>query len=144
MNIYNIKENPNNPRKISKIEFEKLVKSIQEDPNLLLAKPIIIDENNVILGGNQRYKACMQLNILDVPVIQMSNLDERQKKKLLVIDNTHNGEWDMDIFANDNWELAELSEWGVDLNFLNPITDEPQNIDNAKGGKTCLNCGVTL
>jgi ParB-like chromosome segregation protein Spo0J len=144
MNIHNIKENTNNPRKISKIEFEKLVKSIQEDPNLLLAKPIIIDENNVILGGNQRYKACLQLNILDVPVIQMSNLDERQKKKLLVIDNTHNGEWDMDIFANDNWELAELSEWGVDLNFLNPITDEPENIDNSKGGKTCPNCGVTL
>jgi ParB-like chromosome segregation protein Spo0J len=144
MNIHNIKENPNNPRKISKIEFEKLVKSIQEDPNLLLAKPIIIDENNVILGGNQRYKACLQLNILDVPVIQMSNLDERQKKKLLVLDNTHNGEWDMDIFANDNWELAELSEWGVDLNFLNPITDEPENIDNVKGGKTCPNCGVTL
>jgi ParB-like chromosome segregation protein Spo0J len=144
MNIYNIKENLNNPRKISKIEFEKLVKSIQEDPNLLLAKPIIIDENNIILGGNQRYKACLQLNILDVPVIQMSNLDERQKKKLLVIDNTHNGEWDMDIFANDNWELTELSEWGVDLNFLNPITNEPENIDNAKGGKSCPNCGVTL
>jgi hypothetical protein len=50
----------------------------------------------------------------------------------------------MDIFANDNWELTELSEWGVDLNFLNPITDEPENIDNAKGGKTCPNCGVTL
>ena len=144
MNIHNIKENPNNPRKISKIEFEKLVKSIQEDPNLLLAKPIIIDENNVILGGNQRYKACLQLNILDVPVIQMSNLDERQKKKLLVIDNTHNGEWDMDIFANDNWELAELSDWGVDLNFLNIITDEPKNIDNTKGSKTCPNCGVSL
>jgi ParB-like chromosome segregation protein Spo0J len=144
MNIHNIKQNPNNPRKISKIEFEKLVKSIQEDPNLLLAKPIIIDENNVILGGNQRYKACLQLNILDVPVIQMSNLDERQKKKLLVIDNTHNGEWDMDIFANDNWELAELSEWGVDLNFLNPITNEPENIDNAKVEKKCPNCGVSL
>jgi ParB-like chromosome segregation protein Spo0J len=144
MNIYNIKENPNNPRKISKIEFEKLVKSIQEDPNLLLAKPIIIDENNVILGGNQRYKACLELNILDVPVIQMSNLDERQKKKLLVIDNTHNGEWDMDIFANDNWELTELSEWGVDFNFLNPIVEEPKNIDNAKGEKKCPNCGVSL
>lgn len=144
MNIYSIKKNPNNPRKISKNEFEKLVKSIQKDPNLLLAKPIIIDENNVILGGNQRYMACLELNILDVPVIQMSNLDERQKQKLLVIDNTHYGEWDMDMLANEDWQLEDLNDWGVNIDFLVPTMDEPKNIDNAKGGKVCPNCGVSL
>jgi ParB-like chromosome segregation protein Spo0J len=144
MNINEIKPNPNNPRKISKAEFEKLVKSIEDDPQLLNAKPIIVDENNVILGGHQRYRACIQLGIQDVPTIVMSNLTERQKKKLLVIDNTHYGEFDMDMLSNENWDLVDLNDWGVNLNFLALEIDEPKKIDNTKGGKICPNCGVSL
>ena len=103
MNINEIKPNPNNPRKIDGDDFAKLVKSIQDDQKLLEAKPLIIDENNVILGGNQRYRACLELGIQDIPVIKMPNLSEREKQKLLVIDNTHYGMWDMDMLANDDW-----------------------------------------
>ena len=144
MRIQDIKPNPNNPRKISKVEFEKLVQSIKEDPKLLNAKPLIIDENNVLLGGNQRYKACLQLGIEDVPVVVMAGLTEREKKKLLIIDNTHNGTWDMDLLANQDWDLQELSDWGVDVDFLIPTIDEPENIDNTKSEKKCPNCGVSL
>lgn len=144
MNISQIKPNPNNPRKISKIEFDKLVKSIQEDQDLLSAKPIIIDENNVILGGHQRYRACIELGIQDVPVIVMPNLSERKRKKLLIIDNTHNGEFDMDMLANDNWDLQDLGDWGVNVDFLVPTIEEPKEIDNTKKGKVCPNCGVSL
>ena len=144
MLIAQIKPNPNNPRKISKLEFDKLVTSIEQDPALLKAKPIIVDENNVILGGHQRYRACIQLGIQDVPVIVMNDLTEKQKKKLLIIDNTHNGEWDMDILSNDNWDLEDLNDWSVNLNFLALDTDEPKKIDNTKGGKICPNCGVSL
>ena len=144
MLITEIKPNPNNPRKISKIEFEKLVKSIQEDQDLLEAKPIIIDENNVILAGHQRYKACLQLGIQDVPVKVMANLSERKKQKLLVIDNTHNGEFDMDMLANENWDLHDLADWGVNLDFFIPTIEEPKDIDNTKKGKICPNCGVSL
>jgi ParB-like chromosome segregation protein Spo0J len=144
MLISQIKPNPNNPRKISKSEFERLVKSIQEDQDLLEAKPIIIDENNVILAGHQRYKACLQLGIQDVPVKIMANLSERKKQKLLVIDNTHNGEFDMDILANENWDLHDLADWGVNLDFFIPTIEEPQKIDNTKKGKVCPNCGVSL
>lgn len=143
MLISQLKPNPNNPRKISKLEFDKLVTSIEQDPALLKAKPIIVDENNVILGGHQRYRACIQLGIQDVPVIIMSDLTEKQKKKLLIIDNTHNGEWDMDILSND-WDLSDLNDWSVNLNFLDLNTDEPKKIDNTKGGKICPNCGVSL
>lgn len=143
MLISQLKPNPNNPRKISKLEFDKLVTSIEQDPALLKAKPIIVDENNVILGGHQRYRACIQLGIQDVPVIVMSDLTEKQKKKLLIIDNTHNGEWDMDILSND-WDLSDLNDWSVNLNFLDLNTDEPKKIDNTKGGKICPNCGVSL
>ena len=144
MLITQIKPNPNNPRKIDKIDFDKLVKSIEQDPDLLQAKPIIIDENNVILGGHQRYRACIELGIQDVPVIIMSNLSEEKKKKLLIIDNTHYGQFDMDALANDNWELEDLDDWGVSVDFLIPTIDEPKNIDNTKTGKICPNCGVSL
>lgn len=144
MNINEIKPNPNNPRKIDANDFEKLVKSIQEDQNLLQAKPIIIDENNVILGGNQRYRACLQLGIQDVPVIKMAHLSEKQKQKLLVIDNTHYGMWDMDMLANEDWAVQDLSDWGVNVDFLIPTIDVPKSIDNTKKGKLCPNCGVSL
>jgi ParB-like chromosome segregation protein Spo0J len=144
MLITEIKPNPNNPRKIDKIEFDKLVKSIKEDQKLLNAKPLIVDENNILLGGNQRYKACLELGIQDVPVIVMSNLTEKEKQKLIVIDNTHYGSWDMDMLANDNWEITELEEWGVSVDFLVPTIDEPKTIDNTKGSKVCPNCGVSL
>ena len=144
MRIQDIKPNPNNPRKISKDEYEKLLNSIKQDPKLLNAKPIIIDENNTILGGHQRYRACLELGMQDVPVIVMANLSERERKKLLIIDNTHNGEFDMDMLANDNWDLNDLSDWGVNLDFFIPSIDEPKEIDNTKKGKTCPNCGVTL
>jgi hypothetical protein len=131
MNINEIKPNPNNPRKIDADDFAKLVKSIQEDQKLLEAKPLIIDENNVILGGNQRYRACLELGIQDIPVIKMPNLTEREKQKLLVIDNTHYGMWDMDMLANN-------------VDFLVPSNDEPKSIDNTKKGKVCPNCGISL
>ena len=144
MLISQIKPNPNNPRKINKEDFEKLVKSIEQDPELLVAKPIIIDENNIILGGHQRYRACIQLGIQEVPVIQMSNLNDKQKKKLLIIDNTHYGEFDMDALANGDWQLEDLNDWSVNIDFLNPTIEEPKQIDNTKGGSICPNCGVSL
>ena len=136
MNINEIKPNPNNPRTIDSEDYAKLLKSIKDDPKLLEAKPLIIDENNVILGGNQRYRACLELGIKDVPTIQMANLTEKEKQKLLVIDNTHYGKWDMDMLAND--------DWGVNVDFLVPTNEEPKSIDNTKKGKVCPNCGLSL
>jgi ParB-like chromosome segregation protein Spo0J len=144
MDINQIRPNPNNPRTIGKNEFAKLVKSIQDDPKLLEAKPLILDENNIILGGNQRYRACLELGIQDVPVIVMPNLTPREKQKLLVIDNTHFGDWDMEILANEDWQLEDLNDWGVDVDFLVPTIDEPKKIDNTKSGTICPNCGVSL
>ena len=144
MNINEIKPNPSNPRKIDEDDFAKLVKSIKDDPKLLEAKPLIINENNVILGGNQRYRACLELGIQEVPTIKMANLTEKEKQKLLVIDNTHYGKWDMDMLANDGWEIGDLDEWGVNVDFLVPTIEEPKSIDNTKKGKVCPNCGLPL
>jgi len=142
MLITEIKSNPNNPRIIKDHKFKQLVKSIQDFPQMLELRPIVIDENNMVLGGNMRLKACLEAGLTDVPVIHANNLTEAQKKEFIIKDNISFGEHDFDILANE-WNIIELDEWGLDIPaFANNDIEETK--DNAKGGKTCPNCGVTL
>jgi len=142
MLITEIKSNPNNPRLIKDHKFKQLVKSIQDFPQMLELRPIVIDENNMVLGGNMRLKACIEAGLTDVPVIHANNLTEAQKKEFIIKDNISFGEHDFNILANE-WNIIELDEWGLDIPaFANNDIEEPK--DNAKGGKTCPNCGVTL
>jgi DNA modification methylase len=114
MNINEIKPNPNNPRIIKDDKFKKLVKSIQDFPQMLELRPIVIDENNIVLGGNMRLKACIEAGLKDVPVKQAKDLTEKQKKEFIVKDNVGYGEWDWDDLAN-NWDEQLLTEWGLDI-----------------------------
>jgi ParB-like chromosome segregation protein Spo0J len=142
MLITEIKSNPNNPRIIKDHKFKQLVKSIQDFPQMLELRPIVIDENNIVLGGNMRLKACLEAGLTDVPVIHANNLTEEQKKEFIIKDNISFGEHDWDILANE-WNIIELDEWGLDIPaFANNDIEESK--DNAKGDKTCPNCGVTL
>ena len=142
MLIQEIKSNPNNPRICKDHKFKQLVKSIQDFPQMLELRPIVIDENNMVLGGNMRLKACLEAGLTDVPVIHANNLTEAQKKEFIIKDNISFGEHDWDALANE-WNIIELDEWGLDIPaFANNDIEEPK--DNAKGGKTCPNCGVTL
>jgi site-specific DNA-methyltransferase (adenine-specific) len=109
-----IKPNPNNPRIIKDYKFKQLVKSIQDFPQMLELRPIVIDENNIVLGGNMRLKACQEAGLKDVPVVQAKDLTEEQKKEFIVKDNVGYGEWDWDDLAN-NWNVEELTEWGLDI-----------------------------
>jgi DNA modification methylase len=114
MNINEIKPNPSNPRIIKDEKFKKLVKSIQDFPQMLELRPIVIDENNIVLGGNMRLKACIEAGLTDVPVKQAKELTEEQKKEFIVKDNVGYGEWDWDDLAN-NWDEQLLTEWGLDI-----------------------------
>jgi len=114
MNINEIKPNQNNPRIIKDDKFKKLVKSIQDFPQMLELRPIVIDENNIVLGGNIRLKACIEAGLKDVPVKQAKKLTEEQKKEFIVKDNVGYGEWDWDDLAN-NWDEQLLTEWGLDI-----------------------------
>ena len=114
MNIKEIKPNPNNPRLIKDHKFKQLVKSIQDFPQMLELRPIVIDENNMVLGGNMRLKACIEAGLTDVPVIHANNLSEEKKKEFIVKDNVGYGEWDWDDLAN-NWDAQELTDWGLDI-----------------------------
>jgi len=135
MLINEIKPNPNNPRIIKDIKFKQLVKSIQDFPQMLELRPIVIDENNMVLGGNMRLKACIEAGLKDVPVIHANNLSEEKKKEFIVKDNVGYGEWDWDDLAN-NWDAQELTDWGLDIpNFdVNNLEAEEDDFAVPDGG----------
>ena len=135
MNINEIKPNPNNPRIIKDVKFKQLVKSIQYFPQMLELRPIVIDENNMVLGGNMRLKACIEAGLTDVPVIHANNLSEAQKKEFIVKDNVGYGEWAWDDLAN-NWDAQELTDWGLDIpNFdVNNLEAEEDDFAVPDGG----------
>ena len=112
--INSIKTNPKNPRLIKDDKFKKLVKSIQEFPQMLELRPIVVDENNIILGGNMRYKACIEAGLKEIFILKAEDLTEQQKDEFIVKDNVGFGEWDWDILANE-WDTDKLQDWGLDL-----------------------------
>jgi hypothetical protein len=112
--INKIKTNPKNPRVIRDYKFDKLVKSIKEFPQMLKIRPIIIDENDIILGGNMRYKACIDAGLKEVYVDKIEDLTEKQKEEFIVKDNVNFGDWDWDILGNE-WKTTDLDDWGLDV-----------------------------
>lgn len=137
MKISEIKSNPNNPRLIKEEKFRKLVKSIKDFPEMMELRPIVIDENNVIQGGNMRYQALLDLKYKEIPdswVKQGKDLSENQWKQFVIKDNVGFGEWEWDILANE-WDATELEEWGLNIpNWAagmdeNNMTDEDVDIE---------------
>ena len=112
--ISEIKLNPNNPRLIKDDKFKKLVKSIQDFPEMLDIRPIVVNSDMIILGGNMRFKACKEAGLKEIPVIIADNLTEEQQREFLIKDNTSGGEWDWDILANE-WNAEKLEGWGLEL-----------------------------
>ena len=116
MKISDIKANPNNPRIIKDDKFKKLVESVKNFPEMLELRPIVVNKDMIILGGNMRFKACKEAWIKEIPVIIADNLTEEQEREFLIKDNVSGGEWDWDILANE-WDKEELEEWGLDVQF---------------------------
>lgn len=112
--LSDIKLNPNNPRLIKDDKFKKLVKSIQDFPEMLDIRPIVVNADMVILGGNMRFKACKEAGLKEIPVIIADNLTEEQQREFLIKDNTSGGEWDFEMLANE-WDVEQLEEWGLDV-----------------------------
>jgi DNA modification methylase len=111
--ITEIKLNPNNPRLIKDDKFKKLVQSIKDFPEMLDIRPIVVNKDMIILGGNMRFRACKEAGIKEVPVI-ITDLSEDKQREFLIKDNTSGGEWDWDMIANE-WDTEELKAWGLDL-----------------------------
>ena len=114
VDINKVRGNDNNPRIIKDDKFRKLVQSIKDFPEMLELRPIVVDEDMIVLGGNMRLKACIEAGLKEVHITVASNLTEEQKKEFIVKDNVGFGEWDWDMIANE-WDTNLLEDWGLDV-----------------------------
>lgn len=112
--ISEVKANPNNPRLIKDDKFKKLVQSIKDLPQMLDIRPIVVNKDMIVLGGNMRLKACKEAGLKEIPIIVADNLTEEQEREFLIKDNTSGGEWDWEMIANE-WDLEQLDAWGLDV-----------------------------
>jgi len=113
VDINTIKENPHNPRTITEDKFRKLVKSLKEFPEMLEARPIVVDKDNIVLGGNMRLKAAREAGLTEVPIYR-SEWSHDKSSEFVIKDNVGFGEWDWDLLANE-WDSYPLAEWGLDV-----------------------------
>jgi len=123
MNIELLKENPNNPRKVSEVQLQKLKKSIIEFPQMLLIRPLVIDADNIVLGGNMRLKALKELDYKEVPIIRAEELTEKQKDEFIIKDNLAYGEWNWEGISL-NWDNEILLDWGLEVPGFDINADE--------------------
>lgn len=123
-----LKTNPNNPRAIRKDQLNRLVESLKQFPEMLEARPIVIDKDGVVLGGNMRLKAAQLAGLQEVPVY-VREWDDDKDKQFIIKDNVAFGEWDWDMLANE-WDVDELDQWGLPLPFSKDDLEEMGNPDN--------------
>lgn len=129
INIQEVIPNENNPRFIKDYKFKKLVKSIKEFPQMLKLRPIVVNSDMVVLGGNMRLKACQEAGLKEVHIIKADKLTVKKQREFIVKDNVGFGEWDWDMLANE-WDSQELEKWGLNM----PIfQDNLSNTDDYKG-----------
>lgn len=116
-----IKSNPNNPRIIKDDKFRKLVNSIKEFPKMLEIRPIVVNDEMIVLGGNMRLKACIDAGLKEVHIIKASDLSEDEQRQFIIKDNANFGDWDIEALAD--WNSEELEEWGVEIPNFEAQTD---------------------
>jgi DNA modification methylase len=117
--ISEVKVNPNNPRLIKDDKFAKLVQSIKDLPQMLAIRPIVVNADMIVLGGNMRLKACKEAGLKEVPIIIADNLTEEQQREFLIKDNVSGGEWDWAMLQNE-WDTEQLDAWGLDIPSFEP------------------------
>jgi ParB-like chromosome segregation protein Spo0J len=126
--IEQIKPNPKNPRVIRDEKFTKLKKSLQDFPQMLEKRPLVVftdtDGKFVVLGGNMRLKAAKELGMAELPIIIADDWTEEQKAEFLIKDNVGFGEWDWSELQAD-WDVEQLENWGLDV----PVFEQIDNLE---------------
>lgn len=139
ININKIKKNPNNPRILKDNKFKKLVKSIQDFPEMLEIRPIVIDNDFMVLWWNMRLQACKEAWLKEIFIIKADNLTEEQKKEFIIKDNVSFWEWDFDILANE-WDENLLNEWWMDVDFSIIEEKEEKDLQIKTEYQILINC----
>jgi DNA modification methylase len=132
--INKIKSNPNNPRVIKDDKFKKLVQSLKDLPEMAQVRPIVVNQDMIVLGGNMRLKAMKEAGWKEAPVAVV-DWDEDKQRQFIIKDNVGFGEWDWDMLANE-WDAESLGEWGLDVPQMNEteIEAEEDDFDVPEGG----------
>lgn len=128
-----LKKLENNPRSITEKQLQKLKESIQRNPDYFEARPIILSDRTgelVIIAGNQRYDACVQLGIKEVPTVLIPNLTEEREREIIIRDNVNNGEWDMARLFE--WDCKELMEWGLEGISFPDLDDFSEGVEDTR------------
>ena len=126
MRLKDIKPNPDNPRVLRGDKFQKLKQSITEFPKMMSLRPMVVDSDGIILGGNIRYRALQDLGFKEIPndwVKRAEELTEDEKKRFIIADNVGFGDWDWDTLAND-WDVVDLEAWGLEIPGFDEGNDE--------------------
>jgi len=139
MKLSSIKPNPANPRTIKDESFKKLCNSIEQFPKMMALRPMVIDADGVILGGNMRFKALQHLGFKEVPeewVKRADELTEDERRRFIIADNVSGGDWDVEDLAA-NWDKDELEDWGLDIDWnkdeINAPSEEQKEPDPFDG-----------
>ena len=132
--ITEIKPNPSNPRIIKDDKFKKLVASIEKFPEMADVRPIVVNMDMVVIGGNMRLRAMKESGWKEAPV-QMVDWTEEQQKEFIIKDNLGYGEWDWSDLAN-NWESQDLEDWGLDIPGFNNVEDLGETFTLPDGDKS--------
>jgi ParB-like chromosome segregation protein Spo0J len=130
MKLSDIKPNPSNPRIIKDDKFAKLVQSIKDFPQMLELRPIVINSDNIVLGGNMRLRACKEAGLKEVPVMRADDLTPEQQAEFIIKDNVGFGEWDWDMLANQ-WDAEKLNDWGLDVPKFEEIESEQDDLSHS-------------
>ena len=128
--ITDIKPLPDNPRKIEPEDLERLKESIRNNPDYLEAHPLVLSDRTgelVVIDGNQRLRACLEMGWEEVPTALLHGLDEEREKEIIIRANVNNGKWDIDKLLA--WNPDDLMNWGVDGISFPQINDEPWKVD---------------
>ena len=140
------KPNEHNPRYINKANFKKLVNSLKEFPKMLEVRPLVVDENMIVLGGNMRLKALTEAGFKEVLVHQVLDWTDDEKNQFIIKDNSSFGSWDWEILANE-WNMQKIADWGVDLpKEMFAEDDDPiqQNTQDEIPKEICPTCGSKM
>lgn len=146
VDIKKIKSNPNNPRVIKDDKFQQLVKSVIEFPEMLQLRPIVVNDDMIVLGGNMRLKACIDAGLKQVPIINAKNLSEEKQREFIIKDNIGFGEWDWAMLTTE-WDTNELNDWGLEVQKFNEVNiDEffDEEIKSKEDGKYKIVLNYTL
>jgi len=129
MKLSEIKPNPDNPRVIKDAAFEKLCNSINEFPKMMALRPMVVDSENMVLGGNMRLRALQHLGFKEVPdewVKKASDLTTEEQRRFIIADNVSGGEWDWEALSD--WS-EPLEDWGLDLPIFDDYSDKNKEVD---------------